>query len=354
MRIMAPGKCDIRRTDALVVYHFFEKDQSYIHNLAHFLLFGYSEDCDYLVVIAGQHTIDLPERKNIRYLFTENINNDFGGYCAAINALGNDALNYEFVYFVNSSVRGPFLPPYESRDWKSIFNTKLIDDIGLVGSTINILSPTSPYSSYYKANFGGCEPFSHVQTMAYVLPRRSLGYLRDVGFYANNATLTKEQVIVRYELLLSQLILKRNWNIAAILPEYNRIDYRKAHSGFNSAGARESQGDPSCKFSYLGRSAHPFEVIFVKTNRHIFNEAYLDRLAYSALCERVLPDWTDCVFVTQYIESLLVVDRSSDLVAFGHPSMSKQEILHWTEALLQQDPTARVQVDEILNRRTLT
>ncbi|SAL75774.1 hypothetical protein AWB71_05090 [Caballeronia peredens] len=345
--------CSVARSrpNSLVVYHFFEKDQTYIHNLAHFLLFGYSEDCDYLVVIAGQHAIDLPERRNIRYLFTENSNSDFGGYCAAINSPLANVLDYEFVYFVNSSVRGPFLPPYAGHDWKSVFSAKLNGDIGLVGSTINILSRESPYSQHYKADCGGCEPFSHVQTMAYAMPNKSLAYLRDAGFYSNGAKLTKTQVILRYELHLSQLILKRGWNIAAILPEYNRIDFRKSHDDPNTVAARELHGDPNWKHGYFGRSAHPFEVVFVKTNREIFSEGYLDRLAYSAFCQRdAAADWADCAFVTRYIESISRVARSCNHVSVDYPSMTLDEILKWTEALLQQDPTARVQVEEILSR----
>ena len=57
---------------ALVIYHYYEKDQSYIDNFSHFLRFGYDVDLSYLIIVAGEHTIDFPALDNIQYLFTKN------------------------------------------------------------------------------------------------------------------------------------------------------------------------------------------------------------------------------------------------------------------------------------------
>jgi hypothetical protein len=124
---------------SLIIYHFFEKDLNYIKNLAHFLLFGCTDESDYLIVIAGGHTIDLPQRSNVRYLFAENKNNDYGGYCQAMQQFGNEILTYDFIFFVNSSVRGPFLPPVCDLNWQDIYRDKLGKEVGLIGTTINIL-----------------------------------------------------------------------------------------------------------------------------------------------------------------------------------------------------------------------
>ena len=75
--------------DTLIVYHLFEKDQTYIDNFHHFMRFGYRPEHDYLVVIAGANNIALPEMRNIRYLLTDNHNNDYGGYCAAVQQTPN-------------------------------------------------------------------------------------------------------------------------------------------------------------------------------------------------------------------------------------------------------------------------
>lgn len=348
--VPANGLNGVRKPDSLVNYHFFEKDLSYINNLAHFLVFGYAEDCDHLIVVAGEHTVDLPERENIRYLFTENINNDFGGYCAAIDALGESVLAYEFVYFVNSSVRGPFLPAYVEKDWKEIFRAKLTGDVGLVGSTINILAPVSRYTQHYKAKYGGNEPFSHVQTMAYVMPRQSLAHLRDAGFYLVREKLDKETVIAEYELRLSQLILNGGWNITALLPEYGSTDYRQAHRDVNPT-TRQTGGDPNAAYSYFGRSAHPFEVVFVKTNRGIFTDGYLERLAYSARCsQRSSQDWNDCAFVTGYLRTITAVTESTDKIPASESPPTVGAVLGWADQILRDLPGTRDQIEAMLER----
>ena len=37
----------------LVIYHYYEKDQSYIDNFLHFIQFAYRPELNYLIVIAG-------------------------------------------------------------------------------------------------------------------------------------------------------------------------------------------------------------------------------------------------------------------------------------------------------------
>lgn len=63
-----------------------------------------------------------------------------------------------FKYFIwlNSSVRGPFLPAYHPRDvhWSTAFTRKLAGDVKLVGSTINCggayaLSAQQPHVQSY-------------------------------------------------------------------------------------------------------------------------------------------------------------------------------------------------------------
>ncbi|HEX8829041.1 MAG TPA: hypothetical protein VF778_13120 [Xanthobacteraceae bacterium] len=302
-------------------------------------------------MVAGEFTLNFPTRHNIRYLATPNINNDYGGYCSAINALGDEISAYDFFYFINSSVRGPFLPPYIRDNWKDIFRAKLTDDVGLVGSTINILAPGFGFSLSYKQRHGGNEPFSHVQTMAYAMPRRTLAYLRDAGFYSNVAALDKWEVIADYEIRMSQLILRNGWNITAFLPEYGTLDYRKHQPRINPISTKISGGDMNFPYCYFGRSAHPFEVVFVKTNRGIFSEEYLDRLAYSALfAQEALPDWTDCAFVTEYLARVKAIAHSEEGVALTASEIAPEMILSLNETMLRQYPETRDQLEALLKR----
>ena len=274
----------------LVLYHYFEKDLSYRDNLCHFLAFGIESDVDYLIIISGSYSVELLELPNIQYVFTEPKQSDFGGYAQVIN----DGLNidpYEYIFFINSSVRGPFVPTYQKQTWLDIFLNQLrLDrgDVGLVGTSICTLDKSFRHSINYQQRFGGDPLFSHVQTMAYGLPNTVLKKLIASGFYQEDRDSTKSLAIENYEIHLSQLVLQQGKNLRCLLPEFNKIDYRKPHVNPNPTS---TIGDPNEVLGYFGRSVHPYEVLFVKTNRHLYTEEYLARLAYSmeVACGSLLP-----------------------------------------------------------------
>ena len=263
--------------NTLIVYHYYEKGRSYRDNFLHFLTFGYSTEVDFVIVLAGVHTIELPTAENISYVFTENLGNDFGGYCHVINNL-KDIHQYEFYFFINSSVRGPFLTARDKGFWAEYFIEQLQPDVGLVGSTINILPMSSPCSISYSQKYGETGNYSHVQSTAYLLPKKSLLHLIEIGFFSSAGLPDKEDAIRDYEVRLSQLIKKQGWNLKSLLPEYNLIDYRMPHGDINPTS---DQGDPCFKDGYFGRTIHPQEIIFIKTNRNIYSLDYFDRLTHT-------------------------------------------------------------------------
>jgi hypothetical protein len=261
----------------VVLYHYYEKDHSYKDNLLHFLSFGYSKTIDYVVIVAGKHSLNLPTAENISYVFTENLNNDFGGYCYAINNV-LDTSKYEYFFFINSSVRGPFLTARDNKIWTQYFIEQIQPDTGIVSSTINILPQSAVCAISYAEKYGQSINHSHAQTTSYLLPKKTLLYLIGEGFYNSNGILDKEDAIRDYEVRLSQLIKDQGWNLRALLPEYNTLNYRIAHEDINPTS---DHGDPCFKDSYFGRTIHPNEIVFIKTNREIYPLAYFDRLAYS-------------------------------------------------------------------------
>jgi hypothetical protein len=266
-------------TKNLVIYHYFEKDASYRDNLLHFLLFGVLPELDYIFVMSGNHSVQLPELPNMRYLFTAPKRSDFGGYAQLINE-GLNLDSYANIFFINASVRGPFVPPYYHQPWYEVFLEQMQGDVGMVGTSICTLKESFRHSINYQSRYGGHPPYSHLQTMAYVLHREVLTQLIADGFYQEDRDATKTLAIEDYEIHLSQLVLKLGWNLRCLLPEFNSIDYRLPHTNPNPTS---TVGDPNEVLGYFGRSAHPYETIFVKTNRDLYTEAYLDRLAFSML-----------------------------------------------------------------------
>ncbi len=261
-----------------VLYHFYEANQNYVKNFQHFLTFGIHRSADYFCIIAGEYSVDLPMISNVTYIHSENKNWDYGGYAKALkNHVPIDV--YEYFAFINSSVRGPFISPLSDTSWLDSFISHFTEDIGAVGCAINILSPQSIDSLTFEKEYPQFRPpYSHVQTTAYMLSKRALSVLFDRQFFDVRDPLTKSQVICRYELLLSQLLVHSGVNIKCLLPEYNQIDYREPHTDINPTS---HQGDPSVPDGYFGRTMHPYESMFVKTQRNLYPEHYLDQLTHS-------------------------------------------------------------------------
>lgn len=257
-----------------VIYHYFESGPEYRKNLLHFLRFGYRTDLDFHFVVAGPSTVDIPRADNITVTHIENRNFDFGGYAFAI---GNtvDVESYDHFIFLNSSVRGPFLPAYAA-SWTAPFLSEFNDDVGIVGSTINILNPEYEYSLRYQAQFGGRPPFSHVQTMCFVLRRAVLKKLIGEGFFEIEGSLSKTEIILNAELHLSRRVIDYGLNLKCLISKYNCIDYREPHRDINPTSLN---GDVVFPGALFGRTLHPFEAIFIKTNRGLYSEEYLDSLA---------------------------------------------------------------------------
>jgi len=62
-----------------VVYHYYEANSKYKDNFVFFLNTAILDELDYFIYISGTCTANLIKRKNIKYRYIENKNNDFGG-----------------------------------------------------------------------------------------------------------------------------------------------------------------------------------------------------------------------------------------------------------------------------------
>lgn len=264
---------------AAVFFHYYENNSDYKENLVYFLSVAYREDADYFIIIADHCSIDLPRRENIRYITTQNRNNDYGGYVSAIKILGDTLNQYDILIFVNSSVRGPFGHHRHPMGWIGAFTKPMAEDVHLVGSSINILSNESTLSIDFSEQYPGYPlPHSHVQTTAYALTKVAFEHLLNIGLYDCDAALPKDDVVIRYELRISQEIKKAGWNMKALLPRYNSIDYRLPHGDINPSSR---SGDPLYRGAYFGKTARPRDLLFIKTNRNIISPARM--AAYSLI-----------------------------------------------------------------------
>ncbi len=268
-----------------VIYHYFEKNETYRDNFIFFLARAWRRDLVFFIVIAGEHSIELPERDNIRYVLTRNFGHDFGSYAELAESGALDG--FDRLIFVNCTVRGPFLPHYVTTSWTMPFLALLKDDVHLCGSTINILHSTRPYHEIYRQRHpDDPEPFSHVQSSAHAMTKECFAFLRANNLYAAAKVFDKDGTIVDCELAMSLLVRKNGWNIACLLPPYNALDYRLPHSEINPA---TETGHPQAKGAYFGLTPHPFELIFLKTQWDMLPPAALDFYSLMALQFHPLP-----------------------------------------------------------------
>ena len=167
---------------------------------------------------------------------------------------------------MNTSVRGPFMKD-GSRDWTKPFLDLFRDDVKLVGTTINILDLVSIGLSISRhVPCVDALVCPHVQSMFFVLDREALAFLSSKNFFDEKEIikLDFDQVVGAKEVGMSCHILQNKWNIASILPEYQNIDYRLVRKDINWSSR---SGDGYYENAYFGRTLHPYEVIFFKTNR---------------------------------------------------------------------------------------
>lgn len=121
------------------------------------------DNCDYIIVLQQDKDLSLPEPlpslpRNARYLQHANECFDIGTVGWVLQAHVPRRAAYRYFVWLNSSVRGPFLPAYLSGavHWTEPLLSKLNDRVKLVGPTINCgraydLPPTVHVQSYVTA-----------------------------------------------------------------------------------------------------------------------------------------------------------------------------------------------------------
>jgi hypothetical protein len=244
----------------------------YRDNLLYFMEMAWNPEDDFYIVVSGDSEINFINHENIKIIRTENRNRDLGGVCAAINYIGSRIGDYKYFFFINSSCRGPISSSGDLLKWRERFIDKLDSDVGVVGVSINILPMDHRYTAKYELRYRHSLPLSHVQTYAYLLTDQAVALLRDQGFYKRNDNFENEEIVIEYEILLSQVLKMLGFNLKCLLEEYNAIDYRRLHENINFAAYT---GDPVLRGSYFGKTVNPAIVPFIKTNRGLMLKSKL-------------------------------------------------------------------------------
>ena len=172
-----------------------------------------------------------------------------------------DLKRYKYFIFINSSVRGPFLPPYyleflsdyqrelkKAFYWYHIFTKRINDKVKLVGCTISCATAPHVQSYFLTTDFLGLS----------LLLKNSWGEgaARTAVFGCQSS---KVDTIAASEMGISYRILESGYMIDCLLSKYQTIDFSKKANYQCSV-----YGNPYTDRNFDGVSLEPYEVVFVK------------------------------------------------------------------------------------------
>ncbi len=250
--------------------------KAYVDNLLYFLYISDlpNPNTELVVVEVGEPL------GSIKLLFPEvifvsaaNKNLDFGAYSQVIEAI--DTSGYSMFMFINCTVRGPFMGLDSTKNWFDVFTSELGGSVQLVGPTINMLPLDSEFGLAAEKKFGAKDFYPHVQSMAFALGREGMDLLLEKGFWSLGKRKSKVDVIVDYEIGLSQILLEHGYAIKSLLPKPGEI---RSDSTLHPL-ANSRSGDVNFRGAYEGRTLSPYELIFVKTNRNMISRRKLRKIS---------------------------------------------------------------------------
>ncbi|BDA51685.1 hypothetical protein COCOBI_19-2410 [Coccomyxa sp. Obi] len=252
-----------KNSATLVLYTFSATDPEYIRNLEFFVEHGIQEGdgCDYFIIVQGLNQQSekflpvLPYRA--RYVYHENVCYDWGTFGWALrDSEMNIQINaYKYFIFMNSSVRGPFLPPYwpAAMHWSSVFISKLNAKVKLVGSTISC-EPVRKSGNPW----GTLRHNAHVQSYVMATDQAGLQILLDNGriFECHRSI---ADAIYNAEVGASLAIFRAGYSIDSLMLRYQGVDWTNMRSWDCNARL-----NPYAEYAYDGIGLNPMEVLFVK------------------------------------------------------------------------------------------
>lgn len=261
-----------------ILYAYYEKNDMYKENLRYFLDNGLIESVDAYIISNGPVSVQIPE--GVTLLCRENRGADFAAWNHGLKYLSQNNKTYDYYFFINTSIRGPFLPKYYTGTWLDAYlqlftymddsKGAIRPEIHLVGCTICNLSTKSEYNPIIQEivrarGLNRHPPFTHVQSMFFGITKRALDHVYLKGLFDYSGA-TIADTVFNQEITLSQMILDNGWNINCMLNAYRDINWLDIRTDCEVIGAH-SGGDLWWNNAYFGKNIHPYEVIFFKNNR---------------------------------------------------------------------------------------
>lgn len=248
----------------LILYAYAESEPAR-SSLTFFLEKGLHGGADFVFIFNGETDAAslVPAHPNIQIVHRENKCFDLGGMG---EVLRKDDLWKRYKRFItlNASIKGPFLPRYaRTACWSDIFLDRITETVKLVGTTVN------------------CEPSPHVQSMLWATDDIGMGILLDpalahsvpqedhwgtvddpVGLSFCHETMS---AAIHTELGSTRLITSQGYKVDVLMTAFEL-----SAGGDIEEYCRVGQfEDVLYDGKYYGSNVHPYETVFLKSNRLI-------------------------------------------------------------------------------------
>ena len=235
---------------------------------------------------------DLPDHlpSNVKVVHHENDCFDWGTFGWVVNSGIVDTSLYGYIIFLNSSVRGPFLPPYwpAGTHWSRAFIDRIDGQKKLVGATISC-------EGSWKGGVltGEHRQNPHVQSYVVAMDQVGLSLLK-----SDPAVLQcyhkLHDAIWYAELGSSAAVLGAGYNIDSLMLRYQGVNWRDTSHWQCNGGL-----NPYAEWMYDGINLSPFEVIFVKVKDYLLQANWTAATAASRYSHWV-SDHDDDIRLNEY------------------------------------------------------
>lgn len=254
--------------DRPLVLYVYSETENARSNLKFFLAHGIHDNADFVFIMNGDTDAPalLPTKSNIRFIRRPNDCYDLGAHA---EVLLKDDLWKSYTRFIlmNASIRGPFMPSWAGGCWSEAYLSKVTEEVKIVGMT------------------GNCQPNFHVQSMIWATdsvglrlllhppPPKDPSAAQEVGI---NGCFHTWAEAVHAETSATQIILDAGYKASVMMTAF--------HSDVNFIDHCDTGGNGDVLWNgfYYGANVHPYETIFMKSNRDI-DPVLMDRLT----------EWTD-------------------------------------------------------------
>ncbi|TVY22045.1 hypothetical protein LARI1_G000095 [Lachnellula arida] len=267
------GNSQLDSKPPLILYAYSESDTARV-NIEFFIRHGLHAAADFVFIINGNTDIAaiIPEGPNIRVVQRENVCYDIGAHA---EVLTKDDLykGYKRFIMLNASIRGPFLPSWSQGCWSDMYLGKVTDEVKLVGMTANCVPTFHVQSMIWATDTTGLETLlfpSEAVLKAYALnPPKPFNSAKEqleklhpqkpgmnTCFHDMNSAVTAE-------IGASSLVKAAGYKVDAFMSAYHNME--RYEEVCNSS----RKGDVLWDKKYFGTNVHPFETLFMKSNREI-------------------------------------------------------------------------------------